>query len=565
MDHSREKLIHLILSDFFIFQEFFFRDPEFHEFYNEFENGPIHEYLIRHVYGAKKGEKYAIAAPRGHGKTTTLVEQYACWLILRGDIRYGIWISDSQEQSIERLSAIHDFFELHFKLHELFDIKITKGIKSFFVTVDGRKSKCASVGRRQKVRGRKMGKYRPSAFIDDAEGDSMTSATEREQMRRFIDAAVIPAIDDGFIIMVGTIVDEYSYLNKIVGNKAYNEDGTLKASASGWKRLFMQWVLQDTEPGEFAAEGHEVIDPETKQPSVIWHSKKPYSMYKEKLDECGEDILKRALFFQEMQNIAATDEFREFPSKDIHSWKCVDGESLTNGFYFKEFAGQRIPFLRYIGMDNEPHDDPVNIYVAMDPASTDKSVATRKTAYSAIVVAAVTPDGTIRTVDYFRQQVNTTISGKMFIHMCYQYRPIAVRMEITGFQALYDHLKTYRYPENPDIERYASTLHIQPMRAVAEKHQRIRSLQPMVSGKRLLLHENHKEIRTEMLEYREHGGPAKDLLDVLYWICQQVSAPKPFEQMMEIKRLKTVSRIDPQTGMVVREKVRIPPKVTIAQ
>lgn len=563
MDSNKQKLVNLILSDFFFFQEFFFRDPKYSEFYNEFENGPGHNLMIRHVHGAKKGDKFAVSMPRGHGKTTTLAEQYPMWLLLRGDLRYGVWISDSQAQSMERLQAIREFFQYHPKLHDLFKIKITKGAKEFIVTINGRKSKCASIGRRQKVRGRKIGKYRPSAFIDDAEGDSMNSPTEREQMRRFIDAAVIPAIDDGFIIMIGTIVDDNSYLNKLIGNKAYNENGTRKASASGWKGLFLQWVFQDTEPGQYVAEGYEVIDPETGEPAVLWPAKKPYSKYKELLEECGDDILKRATHYQEYQNIAATDEFREFPSKDIHMWKCVEDEPLSNGFYFRDLAGQKIPFLRYVGLDGDSHDDPVNVYVAMDPASTDKSQAKKKTAYTAIVAAAVTPDGVVRTIDYYRQQVNTTVAGRMFIDFCFRYRPMSARMEVTGFQSLYDHLKEYDHKDK-EVVRYVDTLFVEPMRAVLEKHQRIRSLQPKVSSKKLLLHESHREIRTEMLEYREHGGPAKDLLDVLYWICQRVSAPKPFEEMVKIKRLKIVRKLNRRTGKIVTYKKKITSKVVIA-
>ena len=455
MDHSKEKLVQLILSDFFVFQEYFYRDSQYPEFYNEHENGPVHSLLVNHIIGGVPGDKYAEQVARGHGKTTVVVEQYAVWLILRRELRYGLWISDSQEQSMERLQAIREFFAYHPKLHDLFDVKITKGMKSFIVTINGTRSKCASIGRRQKVRGRKFGKYRPThVFIDDAEGDSMSSPVEREQMRRFLDAAVIPAVDSGIIYMIGTIVDDNSYLNKLVGNKAYNEDGTLKASSRGWKGLFLQWVFQDAPPGQYVAEGNEVIDDETGKPIVLWPSKKPYELYEEMLEACGDDVLKRATHFQEYQGIAATDEFREFPAKDIHMWKCVDGETVSNGFYFRDFGGQKIPFLRYVGLDGEPHDDPVNVYVAMDPAATDKSQATRKTAYTAIVVAAVTPDGAIRTIDYFRRQVNTTVAGKMFVDMCYKNQPIAARMEITGFISLYDHLKTYKFPENPGLENY---------------------------------------------------------------------------------------------------------------
>ena len=506
---EKKDIVKRMYLDVFFFSKMILGDKSYPMHYHvRSETPPFHREVINSLLHLKKGTKMAVVAPRGHAKSTLVSLIYPLHRILFAEERFILLISESEMQSKYLLEAIGDEIEYNEKLQYFFGNRVGevwgKEEKEIITEFNKDGSPAASCklmvrGTGQKVRGLKYGAYRPTlTVIDDGEGDGNTKTPmAREKFRRWIDTSVVPGSDDGKIVFIGTVVDEDSYLNTVAGSRAFDAHG--KKKIKGWKSLFYQSILQNTEDNEFIASGKEILD-EHKKPKVLWEARRPYSWLLGRREEAAAkgDV---GYFFQEYQNVPMDDSFRVFKRDDIQYYSGYysrDGDIDTMVIRDGELS-RRIP---------------VNLFMGVDPASSENIKAN----YTVIMTVAVDADFNIYIVDYFRGQVSPMDGADKIFEIADMYRPKCVNIEETGHVMLADYVqrvskKTGRY------------LNIMPKKAIQKKFYRIKSMQPLFASKSVYLKNDQTELLQELLGFKEHALTTKDTLDALRWATEDIYSP----------------------------------------
>ena len=179
-------------------------------------------------------EHVAIAAPRGHAKSTAITHSYLITNLVFRARQYAIIISDTEEQAVQFLGDIKREFLENEDLIAQFGIK--KFIKEAETDIivefdDGEQFRVLAKGSEQKIRGRKWKGKRPDLIIgDDLENDEIVmNPDRREKFRRWFNRVVMPmGGDDCIIRIVGTILHLDSFLQRRLEDPTWT---TLKFSA----------------------------------------------------------------------------------------------------------------------------------------------------------------------------------------------------------------------------------------------------------------------------------------------------------------------------------------------
>ena len=168
--------------------------------------------------------RVAIAAPRGHAKSSSITLGYLLSTLLFEDKSYAIIVSDTEGQAVLFLNDLktelieNEYIEAIFGRCELLkdnerDIIVRKS--------NGYKFRVQAKGSEQKVRGLKWASKRPDLIIgDDLENDEIVmNQDRREKFRGWLNKALIPALSDtGVIRIVGTVLHMDSALERILND-----------------------------------------------------------------------------------------------------------------------------------------------------------------------------------------------------------------------------------------------------------------------------------------------------------------------------------------------------------
>jgi len=532
-NEEKQDLLKAMYMDIFVFSDILFGDKDNSMHYHIRNKSPeFHREVAQHLLKMQAGDKLAVVAPRDHAKSTFINLIYPLHRILFGEERFILLISESEMQSKYNLETLGNEVEYNPKIHYFFGNRMGsiwgKEEKEIIgrYDEDGKPSimcKCLIRGTGQKVRGLKYGAYRPTlTIIDDGEGEANSNTPlARDKFRRWLNAVVIPASGDAKLCFIGTIVDEEAYLNRIAGPKAYNKHGNYKVK--GWKSLFYQSIIQDTPKGLFVSEGKEVYK-NSKTPEVLWHSRRPYKWLlaeKQRLISEG-DV---AYFYQEYQNIPMDDAFRVFKKEHIQYWSGTYLYEDEKSFLIRTEGGKREKL-------------PVNMFIGVDPASSENV----KADYTVVMCIAVDPEYNIYVVDYFRGQVAPMDGAAKIMEYADKYHPRDIRVEKTGHVMLADYLIR-------ESKRTGRFLNISPKDAIKAKYYRIKEMQPLFASKAMFIKDDHDELESELLSFKEHGQFKKDTLDALRWATEDVFAPHlKLKDGVWTEDAKGFTGVDWQTG-----------------
>lgn len=178
------------------------------------------------IYVSSK-DQAAIAAPRGHAKSTALTHAYILASVLFQVDDYVILISTNEELAIEHLGDITRELVENEELIADFGIKgfITNSKTEIIVEFnDGNQFRILARGSGQKLRGRKWRGKRPGLIVcDDLEDDEQVESKDRrDKFRRWFFRAVKPALRRGGKLRVhGTILHEDSLLARLLKDKEW--------------------------------------------------------------------------------------------------------------------------------------------------------------------------------------------------------------------------------------------------------------------------------------------------------------------------------------------------------
>ncbi|GAB6100425.1 phage terminase large subunit [Halanaerocella petrolearia] len=252
------------------------------------------------------GSNRAIAAPRGHAKSTTFTFKDSLHAILYEYKHYILILSDSSDQAKGFLSDIKIELEENKAVQEDFGELQGKTWREDSITTSTN-IKIEGIGSGKKVRGRRHRNWRPDLVVlDDIENDENVKTPEqRKKLSNWFFKAVSKAGDDYTdIVYIGTILHYDSLLANILENPGYRSvkyKGVLSFSKNQsmwdtWEEIFTD--LSNPEREEDALHFFEQFKEEMLEGvEVLWEEKNSYyDLMVDKLTE-GE-----ASFNSEIQN-----------------------------------------------------------------------------------------------------------------------------------------------------------------------------------------------------------------------------------------------------------------------
>lgn len=169
------------------------------------------------------GCRRAVAAPRGHAKSTTLTFKGTMHAVLYEYKHYPIILSDSSDQAEGFLENIRVEFEENGLIREDFgDLQGKVWRNNVILTASG--IKVEAIGSGKKIRGRKHRNWRPDLLVlDDIENDeNVRTPEQRSKLSNWFNKAVSKA-GDGYtdIVYIGTLLHYDSLLAHTLSNAGY--------------------------------------------------------------------------------------------------------------------------------------------------------------------------------------------------------------------------------------------------------------------------------------------------------------------------------------------------------
>jgi hypothetical protein len=161
----------------------------------------------------------AIAAPRGHAKTTAITKTYTLAAVLFREHDFVLLISDTYNQACLFLGEIKRELIQNDDLVELFGLKrefvVDRENDIIVEAEDGHQFRIIALGSEQKVRGLLWNGRRPNLIVgDDLENDEIVMNPERrDKFGKWIYNALLPCLSErGKARIVGTILHLGSFL-----------------------------------------------------------------------------------------------------------------------------------------------------------------------------------------------------------------------------------------------------------------------------------------------------------------------------------------------------------------
>lgn len=200
-------------------------------------------------------KKVAIAAPRGHAKSTSISLSYILAEALFRQSSFILLVSDTEGQAKLFLNDIKVELEENEDLQGLFGrAALVKDSETDIIVMmeDGYQFRIIAKGSEQKVRGLKWRNRRPDLIVgDDLENDEIVmNKDRREKFRNWFRKALVPCLSrGGKIIIVGTVLHMDSMLERLLNDPhwhsaryaAHNSD----FSKILWPEQFSQKDLEE--------------------------------------------------------------------------------------------------------------------------------------------------------------------------------------------------------------------------------------------------------------------------------------------------------------------------------
>jgi len=191
------------------------------------------------------GSKQAIAAPRGHAKSTNVTFKDVMHSVLLGYKHYAIIISDASDQAEGFLENIRVELEENEAIREDFGNLVGNKVWRNDVLLTSTDIKLEAIGSGKKIRGRKHRNWRPDLLVlDDIENDeNVRTPEQRKKLFNWFTKAVSKSGDSYTdVFYIGTILHYDSLLANMLKNPGY-KTRKYKAVISWAKRrdLWDEW------------------------------------------------------------------------------------------------------------------------------------------------------------------------------------------------------------------------------------------------------------------------------------------------------------------------------------
>lgn len=342
-----------------------------------------------------KNKFVAIAAPRGHAKSTAITLCYSLASVLFRERSYVLICSDTETQASLFLGQIRSLLQENETIISLFRIrKNEKGVVDFIkdsetdiivAFEDGKKFRIMAKGSGQKLRGLLWDGKRPDLIIcDDMENEELVlNKDRREAFRRWFFGALLPCRSSrGIVRVVGTILHMDSLLERLMPNP------TNKRTIIEDLKIYSP----DSVAGNWKAIKYRAHNPDFSQ--ILW----PAKHTKETLTQERENYIAQGM-------------------PDLYSQEFLNVPLDESRAHFK-----RSDFLAITDTDVKKNK---NYYISADLAISEQERAD----YSAFVVGGVDEDGVLQIVNVIKDRMDGREIVNTLIALQRMYNPLAVGIE----------------------------------------------------------------------------------------------------------------------------------------
>jgi len=339
-------------------------------------------------------EKFvAIAAPRGHAKSTGVTLGYGLATLLFRERKFMLLVSDTEAQASLFLGTFKQELQDNQELIDLFGLKRNeKGLVQFVKDTetdiivectDGHKFRIIAKGAEQKLRGLIWNGSRPDIIMcDDMENDELVMNKERrEKMRKWFKGALLPCRSDrGIVRMVGTILHADSLLERMMPNPS--DKMTVVEELKQYSKRKSMWksVKYRAHNSDFS--------------KLLWASKKSATEFKMLYEEAVKD-----------------------GTTDIYSQEYLNEPIDESVSFFKK--GDFLP------ITEDDRKARLNYYITADLAISE----TEKADFSVFVIAGVDEDKIIHTKNVIRERMDGKEIVDTFLALQKLYDPVAIGVE----------------------------------------------------------------------------------------------------------------------------------------
>lgn len=352
----------------------------------------------------------AIAAPRGHAKSTAITHAYVLASVLFRQSSFVVIISDTETQAIKFLNDIKMELSENEALRQLFEVKeFTKYAEREVEIVLGPDNYkfCIMVrgasGGSGAVRGFKWRGQRPDLIIcDDVENDEAVMNEERRaKFREWMYGALLPSLsDEGKIRFVGTVLHFDSLLESCMPRTS--GDSAIHTITDGLR----QWT----------------IDPEADWKAIKYRAHTDFDDYTELLwpEKFSRERLERIKsgYIRQGYPEGYAQEYLNYPI------------AASNAFFRKD---------DFIPMEEEDYNKFKIYYASADLAISEKD----RRSYTAIVVGGMDDQGILHIVDVLRERLDGEEIIREMLNIQVKYKPELFIVEEGALRkSLYSFLQT---------------------------------------------------------------------------------------------------------------------------
>lgn len=329
----------------------------------------------------------ALAAPRGHGKSTAITFAYTLAALLFRDRKFVLVVSDTETQASMFLGDIKRELIDNEDIINLFQIK--KFIKDSETDIivqfeDGEEFRIIARGAEQRVRGLKWRSSRPDLIVcDDLESDeAVLNKDRRERFRKWFNGALLPCrAKHGIVRVVGTVMHLDSLLNRLMP-----EDSARTTKTEALK-------------------SYSIL------PKPTWKAVR-YKAHNEDFTKLLWPEMYTGEFFQLKKEDFTFQGIPEVYAQEYLNYPIDESTAFFKRDDFKEITS-------YTLRDIEEGTKNYNYYVGCDLAVSTKD----RSDYSAFVIAAVDSSGILNIVDVRRGRWDSLEIIDEFFAIARQYSP----------------------------------------------------------------------------------------------------------------------------------------------
>lgn len=322
----------------------------------------------------------AIAAPRGHAKSTAITHSYTLACICMRERKFILVVSDTEAQSKNFVNDIKRELTENEDLINVFEVKgLVKDTETDFIVEfhDGSQCRVVAKGSEQKLRGLKWHGARPDLIIcDDLENDEIVMNDDRRRKFRswFLSALVPCRSASGIIRYVGTILHMDSQLERLMPNPRRQRCQQTELCVKNTKQEYWYSAKYKAHNPTFT--------------EILW----PTRWTREKLER------ERAMYISQGEGEKYSQEYLNVPLDDSNAhFRKADFLPMNE-------QDKKVKKVFYVGVD---------LAVTLD----------QKADYSVFVIAGIDEDGYIQVVEVIRERFESPDIVQMILELNKKYDP----------------------------------------------------------------------------------------------------------------------------------------------